>query len=237
MQRESMKVIRSQRRTLSLELHPEHGLLIRAPLRMPQQEIEAFVATRKQWIEGHEARLAEARAARGPRNYLEGEVFGYLGEDLVLCHHSGQWPSRRPKTRREGGRLVIDLNRAEGLSGDRRRDDLKESVVAFYRNQAKLEFAPRVAFYCDELGLRYPSVTIAHQRRRWGSCSSRSGLRLNLRLLLCDDDLVDYVVAHEVCHLKEMNHGPHFHRLLESLIPGARARSQRLAQESERYRF
>ena len=237
MQRESMKVIRSQRRTLSLELHPEHGLLIRAPLRMPQQEIEAFVATRKKWIEGHEARLAEARAARGPRNYLEGEVFGYLGEDLVLRHRAGQWPSRRPKAQRDGECLIIDLNRAEGLSGDRQRAEIKESVVAFYRRQAKIELAPRVAFYCDELGLPYPSVAIAHQRRRWGSCSSRTGLRLNLRLLLCDEQLVDYVVAHEVCHLKEMNHGPRFHRLLEGLIPDAQQQSQRLARGSERYRF
>ena len=82
-----------------------------------------------------------------------------------------------------------------------------------------------------------PTVSIAHQRRRWGSCSRRSGLRLNLRLMLCDDALVDYVVAHEVCHLREMNHGPRFHQLLDGLIPASRDLSQRLSRESERYRF
>ncbi|MBM65863.1 MAG: hypothetical protein CMH55_06495 [Myxococcales bacterium] len=232
-----MQIIRSKRRSLAVEIHPERGLLVRAPLRMPQKDIDDFLHARRDWIDKHQARIAQERVARGPRNYEAGETFGYLGQQLTISLESGGARSRRPTTRREGDRLIITLNRAQALSAQERRADLQQSVVAFYRRAAQGDLPPRVAYFCDQLGLPMPAVTIAHQRRRWGSCSTRSGLRLNLRLLLCDEDLVDYVVAHEVCHLREMNHGPRFHHLLETLIPEARRLSRRLAQESERYRF
>lgn len=236
-QRESMQLIRSKRRSLVLEIHPERGLLVRAPLRMPQKEIDAFIQARRAWIDKHEGRLRQERVRRGPRRYEVGETFAYLGENLTLAFEPGTTATRRPKTQRDGDCLVVTLNRAEALTDEARRSELRESVIAFYRQAAQREFPPRVAFFCDQLGLPMPTVSIAHQRRRWGSCSRRSGLRLNLRLMLCDDALVDYVVAHEVCHLREMNHGPRFHQLLDGLIPASRDLSQRLSRESERYRF
>ena len=232
-----MQLIRSRRRSLMLEIHPERGLLVRAPLRMPQKEIEAFLHSRRDWIEKHQAHLRHERRLRGPRRYEPGELFGYLGEELTLAHEPGDSMRRRPKAQRRGASLVLTLHRAGTLSGEERRQALRDSVIAWYRQAAHIELPPRVAFFCDQLDLPLPAISIAHQRRRWGSCSSRSGLRLNVRLLLCDETLIDYVVAHEVCHLREMNHGPRFHDLLEGLIPEARRLSQRLGRESERYRF
>lgn len=232
-----MEILRSRRRSLVIELHPERGLLVRAPLRMPMTRVEAFLASRKDWIARAQAHLDEQRAKRGPRNYEPGERFGYRGTELELVHESGGAMHRLPCARREGATLRIKLHRAEGLEGEARRQALRRAVVELYRREAVEVFQPKLLDCCQRLGLKPPALRIGHQRRRWGSCSGRSGIRLNLRLLLADEALIDYVVAHEVCHLREMNHGPRFHRLLQSLIPEAPARSARLRREGERYRF
>lgn len=222
---------------MSLEVHPERGVLVRAPLRMPQGRIDAFLKSREAWLQKQLQALDDARSKRGPRRYEDGETFTLLGDSLELRHEPGKRRHHRPRARRAEGAILLALNRAGELAGEARRSELRQAVVDLYRDLAKADLPLRVRDYCLRLNLPQPPVAIAHQRRRWGSCSSRHGIRLNLRLMLCDEELVNYVVAHEVCHLKEMNHGPNFHRLLEGLIPDARRCSRRLAKESETYRL
>jgi hypothetical protein len=98
------------------------------------------------------------------------------------------------------------------------------------RAQAKASLPPRLKELADEHGFNYNRVTIKNNISNWGSCSVRGNINLNLRLVTIPQALQDYVMLHELCHLKEMNHGPKFHALLESLCPNHRALEKELRQ-------
>ena len=98
------------------------------------------------------------------------------------------------------------------------------------RAQAKASLPPRLKELADEHGFNYNRVTIKNNISNWGSCSVRGNINLNLRLVTLPQALQDYVMLHELCHLKEMNHGPKFHALLESLCPNHRALEKELRQ-------
>ena len=101
------------------------------------------------------------------------------------------------------------------------------------RAQAKKELPPRLASLAAQHGFTYNKVFIKNNVSNWGSCSSRKNINLNLRLVTLPLELQDYVMLHELCHLKYLNHGPQFHALLESVCPGHRA----LAKELKNFRL
>ena len=98
------------------------------------------------------------------------------------------------------------------------------------RALAKKILPPRLEELAREHGFHYNKVFIKNNVSNWGSCSTRGNINLNLRLAAIDDDLRDYVMLHELCHLRYMNHGPEFHALLESLCPGHRKLSAQLKE-------
>lgn len=98
------------------------------------------------------------------------------------------------------------------------------------RTQAKVSLPPRLKELADEHGFTYNRVFIKNNVSNWGSCSSKGNINLNLRLVTLPQSLQDYVMLHELCHLKEMNHGPKFHALLESLCPNHRTLEKELKQ-------
>ena len=98
------------------------------------------------------------------------------------------------------------------------------------RAQAKLSLPPRLKELADEHGFTYNRVTIKNNISNWGSCSAKGNINLNLRLVTLPQSLQDYVMLHELCHLGEMNHGPRFHALLESLCPDHRILEKELRQ-------
>ena len=105
--------------------------------------------------------------------------------------------------------------------------------VEALRAQAKAQLPPRLAELAAPYGFHYNKVFIKNNISNWGSCSVRGNINLNLRLVTLPQELQDYVMLHELCHLREMNHGPRFHALLESVCPGHRA----LARQMKAYKI
>ena len=99
-------------------------------------------------------------------------------------------------------------------------------LEAPYRQAAKEYIPKRVAFFAGELGVTYGTITIRDQKTRWGSCSSKGNLSFNWCLILAPPKVLDYVVVHELCHRREMNHSPRFWALVESIMPDYPARRQ-----------
>ena len=96
------------------------------------------------------------------------------------------------------------------------------------RALAKAQLPPRVAQLASAYGFEYNTVRIKHNISNWGSCSVKGNINLNLNLMRVPEELRDYVIIHELCHLRHMNHGPEFHALLESLCPNHRSLQQQL---------
>ena len=115
----------------------------------------------------------------------------------------------------------------------RRRKPRKAPVnarVEQLRAQAKQELPPRLAELAALHGFKYNKVFIKNNVSNWGSCSSLGNINLNLRLVELPSELKDYVMLHELCHLKYLNHSPEFHALLESVCPGHRALARRMKE-------
>ena len=105
---------------------------------------------------------------------------------------------------------------------------LRALLERWYRREAGTHFAARIAHYAARLGVRPSKLTVRGQRSRWGSCSSKGTLSLNWRLMMVPGALVDYVVVHELCHLRHMNHSPSFWAMVAAIVPDYRQCRHRL---------
>ncbi|MEO1039884.1 MAG: SprT family zinc-dependent metalloprotease [Pseudomonadota bacterium] len=212
----------ARRRTIGLKVGGD-GLTVVLPEHVREREAERAVREKQAWILS-KLRTVSERPLREPLRGVHGEVIAYLGAPITLRVEPG--PRARTRTGLRGGHLVIELD--ERLDGALRSATVVRAVKRWRRSQAQALFEPKLHHYADQLGARLKGVLIREQKARWGSCSSDGVIRLNARLLGHDEALIDYVCAHEACHLIEMNHGPRFHALLERLIPAHRERSRAL---------
>lgn len=123
------------------------------------------------------------------------------------------------RSRRDWVLAVLERQRLQGVP----RESLSEEEIEAMRAQAKRELPPRLAELAALHGFTYNRVFIKNNASNWGSCSARGNINLNLRLVAVEPHLRDYVILHELCHLRHPNHGPGFHALLEQVCPGHRA--------------
>jgi predicted metal-dependent hydrolase len=172
------------------------------PERAREREAAAAVVELRPWIE---RRLREAATAREQVESRDGTV-PFLGTDLELRPERG-----RTRVHRRGDVLLVPAG------------DPRPALERWYRRQARAEIAPRLDEAVDALGTSYTALTIRNQRTRWGSCSTTGAMSFNWRLLLAPEEVLDYVVWHEACHLRVMDHSRRFWSLLERHVPGYRA--------------
>lgn len=202
---------RSARRTLALQVGAA-GVRVSVPLRAADADIDIFLARNADWLQDALQRLG-ARAPQAVIEIHDGLLLPLLGDVF------------RVRTGCVGRRAVWRVT-ADGLDElclPASAHALPQAVVRALRARALPWFAGRVEEYCHRLGLPVPPVRLSSARTRWGSCSTRSGIRLHWRLIHLPRGLIDYVVAHEVAHLVEMNHSPRFWAVVESLYPDWRA--------------
>jgi len=112
---------------------------------------------------------------------------------------------------------------------------VRASVVKWYRRHAQVHFRDRVAHYSARLGVEPPRVFLSSARTRWGSCNAKREVRLNWRLMQAAAPVIDYVIAHELAHLKELNHSVRFWRVVERLCPEFRAPQAELNAMTQHY--
>lgn len=253
---------RSRRRTIGLTIEPVTGLRITAPHRSSMAEIIDVVREKERWIVITMAKLAATVAARPVRRYCDGESFLFRGMPYALEIRHGAVPppvaapspaitskgqflfgfetpapivsdSATPQeVWTEGNRLIVNLptstpNNDVGA--------IWAALRRFYILTAEAEIPERVQLYAAMIGRPVRRIVISDAQHRWGSCTSRSTIRMSWRLMMAPPDLLDYVAAHEVCHLIHQHHRPSFWRAVEKLVPDWRDRRQQLGQRGAEY--
>ena len=159
------KVVRSSRKTLSLQIKTDGSLIVRCPRFYPQKEIQKFVESKSAWI-------------------------------------------------------LKNLRQVESLNS---LPHFTEEELEILSDQAHSLIPQRVQYWAPKVGVSYGRITIRCQKTRWGSCSSQGNLNFNLLLMLTPPEVIDYIVVHELCHRKEMNHSPRFWAEVERVLPDYKA--------------
>lgn len=202
---------RRRRSTLGLSVDA-HGLKVAAPLRAPWREIDAFLREKRRWIV---AKLDQW--ARVPKPPL---LHGISGESLPLfgAAHSLEVHEGARNVSHEPGRLVVCAPRWRAL----------ETLVRWLKTRALEALAPRAAHFAARLGRAAPPVRLSNARTQWGVCGADGSIRLSWRLVHLAPELADYVVAHEVAHLVELNHSRRFWAQVAALYPEWRGAREQL---------
>jgi len=171
-----VRVIRSNRKTVCIEITRDAEVLVRAPYSMPSSEIEKFLKEKAGWIEKHLESVRKRNSEQSTNVELSEKQIRELAEKA-------------------------------------------------------LEIIPkRVAYYAKIIGVTYGRITIRNQKTRWGSCSSKGNLNFNCHLMRMPMEIIDYVVVHELCHRKEMNHSEKFWAEVEKVMPDYKSRRKWLKE-------
>ena len=217
-------VERTRRRTVAIYVRP-YGVAVRAPKRASDREIRAFVLKKQKWIL---KKLDEVRkrAAEVPRHtYLDGDIFQYRGEPVTLRVCASPEGGARSHAAVSGSEIVVNSGSVS---------DAEAVLRKWYLSEARRILNQRVTFFSRELGVTPLRISVRNQSKRWGSCSSKRNLNLNMRLVMAPPDILDYVVAHELCHLKFLNHSAGFWRTLGGVMPDYAKRRDWLRKNGHR---
>jgi predicted metal-dependent hydrolase len=204
------------------------GVEVVVPRRMALRQVVPFVEQKRPWIERTLRRIREAEEAAAVR-LVDGGSAPYLGRAFELRVHV------------EAGRVRSFVSpKGDGLEvfvGSPGPEAVRAALEAWYRRRARIEIAPRLDAACARAGVAYTRLSIRSQRTRWASCSSEGAMSFNWRLLLAPEEILDYVVEHEVAHLEVLDHSERFWRLLASRVPSYRERERWLRRNGPALRL
>ncbi len=207
---------RRPRRTIGLKITAD-GLVVHAPKRIFEFQLNQILQEKSNWI----LNKLQARETNQVEKiqWADGEHLLYLGNDIQLC--VTQSSSNKA--------LTFDQNTLNMACLQPNNHALvSRKVIQWYKKQAASDFSRRLEILATKLGVATPPLTLSNAQSRWGSCNSRSEVRLSWRLLQAPPHIINYVICHELAHLKQMNHSAKFYAVLESLFPNYKAAEKEL---------
>jgi predicted metal-dependent hydrolase len=199
-------------RQVRFEIREGGILTVVLPRRCSLDAVDEMVQSKSRWILGKMDAFAGRKFPQGNGRLKAGDAVPYLGEQLRIAVVDGGAPG--PAVELVGQTLMV--------RGGRRAGGLEPLVEAWYRAAAAAVLRRKVQQYAADLGVSFSRFSIRGQRTRWGSCSHKGTLSFNWRLMMAPEPVADYVVIHEVAHLREMNHTGRFWRLVAERCPSWR---------------
>lgn len=223
----NVQLIRSKKRrkTLSLRIKEDGSIVLYVPYHTPKGEIEGFIKGKESWvikkISEKERSIKETEKA-----FIPGEKFLYLGESYPLEIRESD--HQEPPLKLSFGKFILDQGHIE---------EARDLFVQWYKREAKEKIAGRVDYYSNRLDLFPKGIKITSAKYRWGSCSRDNRLSFSWRMIMAPLTILDYILIHELAHIKEKNHSRRFWRYLESILPDYRRQRLWLKENGHRLRF
>lgn len=207
----------ARRRSLALRVNEAGEVVVNAPMRLAQREIDAFLARHHAWL------IERVAAAREHAfQWRDGVALPWLGNTLSLRLLAA---AGKPTIRREAEQLLCHAAPSA----------LAALVSRWYQREARALLGERLAHHAARAGLAMPPLRLSNARTRWGSLSARGVVSLNWRLLKAPLTQIDYVICHELAHFKQRNHSPAFWREVEALFPDWKKVRAELRQNGRLY--
>jgi predicted metal-dependent hydrolase len=206
------KIIFSRRRSITISISPHNGVVVRAPKSVSPERIDKFVNEKSAWIKKHLNNYSGSVRINYGKKYTDGECHFFMGKEHIL-RLTG---SPRPFVRKYDDIIEVGLPD----SSDTRK--VKNLLDKFYREQALQYFRLLLENILKKYGsyrFEPSSMVVRASKSRWGSCSPKGRISISSELIKLDDRFYEYIIVHELCHLKHPNHGRGFYSLLEELLP------------------
>jgi predicted metal-dependent hydrolase len=211
---------RARRKSIGLTVGPE-GLVVRAPAWVPLREVDAAVQEKARWILSklQQVRERPPHPARQELQWTPGADLPYLGGTVRLCLVAQGQAPQVPE-----GVQALPLSLPPGASPVQ----VREAAEAWFKKQARSLFEARLQHFAPQLGVQPQRLSLSSARTRWGSARSDGHIRLNWRLIHLPLAQIDYVVVHELAHLRVMDHSPRFWDTVGQVMPDYRERRRQL---------
>jgi len=212
------------RKTLGISVQPDLRVTVKAPEGTPLAEIEARVLKRAPWILKQQKDFERYLPHLPPRQYVSGETHRYLGRQyrlkVIECENGA-----REGVKRDGNYITVHVpDKADT-------EYVRDLLDGWYHDHARRVFQERLDDCypkIEHVGVPYPEIAIRAMRSRWGSCSARGRITLNVKLIKVPRSYIDYVIFHELCHLAEPYHSPRYYEILDRILPDWRERRDKL---------
>ena len=207
------QVIRSRRKTISLQLDRSGNVVVRAPLRCGEEYIDSFVRDHEDWIQVHRARLLEKNRRREDFSLSEGEPVSICGQTYTVHLVPG---------------LKARIWKDQLILSDGNMDAAGEKILALARAQGKPWLRQRLDQWAEQMGIDYRDLKLSSARTRWGSCTRDGVIRISVWLLFAPERAIDYVLVHELCHRRHFDHSREFWALVARYMPDYPAQKKTL---------
>lgn len=215
-------LVQSRRKTVSISIEPDQTVLVKAPMQRSYDEIQAIVEKKAGWIVKKRKELAKYQTQKEPGELMDGRQLWYQGKAYELQIFT--------KADRKEGASDTSVELAEGkisvYTEQGQEEEARQLLILWYYEKAGLRIYQRVKYYNSYLGESINRICIKDQKSRWGSCSGKRNLNFNWRIIMAPPEIADYVVVHEMCHLKHMNHSPEFWEEVAGILPDYKERRQ-----------
>jgi len=212
-----------KRKTLSISVHPDLSVVVKAPENTKLEDVEKKVYHRAKWILNQQRRFEIYLPDVPPRKYVSGESHRFLGRQYRLK------AIKIDKDEKE--HIKLSRQFLEVYTHDTNPSNIRDLVEEWYRNQASRVFQERLSACYNKLSrekIPYPKISIRRMQSSWGTCSSKGTISLNIKLIQVTKEYIDYVLIHELCHLKHLHHEPEFYKLLSRIMPDWKRKKEKL---------
>ncbi|MGC8492659.1 MAG: M48 family metallopeptidase [Syntrophobacteraceae bacterium] len=215
----------ARRKTLSITVHPDNRVIVHAPTTCPKTSIARFIEQKSDWVrKTFEANLQRRCQVVG-RKFATGDTLPYLGKNYILLVEQGN----SPEVVCEDGRICMRYPARTAPPGP---SEVKERLKDWYVSRALCAIREKTALYSARIGVTPATITIKSLTSRWGSCSVSGRISLAWNIIMAPEEIVDYLIVHELCHLVHHNHSEQYWALVASILPDHRQRRKWLRENA-----
>lgn len=200
------ELIRSKRRTISLEIDSSARLIVRAPFRSSLSSINSLVREKEDWILIKQHQIEEKIKKYQKKRFIEGDTFMYLGQQymLILTKDTG---------------FIFSFDKYNFILHENYLHIARNLITIWYKKVAAKKILERTLVYSQKMNINFNKFSISNATKRWGSCGTNGSINFSWRLIMAPVDVIDYVIVHELAHIIELNHSKRFWAVVKKVIP------------------
>ena len=200
------KLIKSNRKTVSLRITKEGKLIVRIPKKLSLKELDKILIKKKNWILKAKEKVKNRMKEIPKKQYIDGEQFFYFGE-------------KYPLKIVENTDFILSFDDSSFVLNIDYQKQGKEAFIALYKKLSKVHLIPQALSYAEKFSIELNKIKISNASKRWGSCNTNRNINLSWRLIMLPQFAIDYVIVHELVHLYEMNHSSAFWNKMSEVHP------------------